>query len=56
MACCGRAAGSSLLFEARSNTGGTQTFKTNVEARLFLAKNGGGTVKNVPAPRTDGTK
>ena len=55
MACCGRAK-SGLLFEAKSNTGGTQTFTTNVEARLFLAKNGGGTVKNVPAPKTDETK
>lgn len=49
---CGGKAQSGLLFEARSNTGGTQTFKTNVEARLFLAKNGGGTVKNVPGPKT----
>lgn len=48
---CGGRARPGLLFEAKSNTGGTQTFATSAEARLFLAKNGGGTVKNVPAQK-----
>lgn len=49
MACnCGGKAGASVSYEARSNTGGTRTFGTNAEARIFLASNGGGTVKAVP--------
>lgn len=45
---CGGKSGSSVDYEARSNTGGTRTFTTNTEARLFLATNGGGLVKAVP--------
>lgn len=48
MACCGRGAGAGVAYEARSNTGGTKTVATHTEAKLFLAANGGGTIKAVP--------
>ena len=48
MACCGRGGGSSVEYQATANNGKTQNFATNTEARLFLAVNGGGSVKAVP--------
>lgn len=49
MACgsCGQKAGANVEFLAKANNGKTFT-GSNTEARLFLATNGGGTVKAVP--------
>lgn len=48
MACCGRKAGASVEYQATANNGKVELFGNNAEARLFLVKNGGGSVKAVP--------
>lgn len=45
---CGGRAGAGVEYVAKANNGTSQTFGNNAEARLFLAKNGGGSVKAQP--------
>lgn len=46
--CGGRGAGARTEFQAKANNGKTETFSDSPSARLFLAQNGGGSVKTVP--------
>ena len=44
---CGNKAGK-VNYVAKTRDGASQTFATNAEARIWLAKNGGGSVKAEP--------
>lgn len=48
MACCGRKAGAQVEYQATANNGTVKKFNDSASARLFLAGNGGGSVKAVP--------
>lgn len=45
---CGGRTGASVDYQAKATNGKTETFGTNAEARIFLARNGGGSVRAVP--------
>lgn len=49
MACCGRGAGAhEVEYLATANNGEKKKVATTTDARLFLASNGGGSIKAVP--------
>lgn len=49
MACCGKGAGARVQYLVTAKNGSSKTVTTVADAKIFLATNGGGSYKAVPA-------